>query len=410
MVYCNHENENDRCITGTWSIDELRVAFEKGYRLIDTTEVWIYETEQGDPQDMNKENRMAYDELVENLRQNRRELGTTNGFFTSYTNTFIRLKAESAGYPENCETEAQKEEYILNFYRENNILLRKHKIKKNEALYKVIKSLLNGLFGKLAQKPVNSFTTIIHDIDELNFYLNSDLHEINDVYCCNDNYIVLNWQMKRDDLDNEVETTPGFARQAEKNVSITTGIQTTTNARLRLYSELDKLGDRCFYMDTDSIIFLQRNENEYCPKLENKVGGFTDELVKFRKPGSNFTSYIQEFVSLGPKSYSLKIVSEPLDSPTFEYKYETKCKGITLTGENAKRINFDLMKSFVLGKNYTDQSDDIIMNDFVTEQDRIRTLKNFRLVTRKEQKVLRFTFDKRIIDEDLRTYPFGYKQ
>lgn len=89
MVYCNHENENDRCITGTWSIDELRVAFEKGYRLIDTTEVWIYETEQGDPQDMNKENRMAYDELVENLRQNRRELGTTNGFFTSYTNTFI---------------------------------------------------------------------------------------------------------------------------------------------------------------------------------------------------------------------------------------------------------------------------------------------------------------------------------
>lgn len=162
----------------------------------------------------------------------------------------------STGYPENCETEAQKEEYILNFYRETNILLRKHKYKKNEALYKVIKSLLNGLFGKLAQKPVNSFTTIIHDIDELNFYLNSDLHEINDVYCCNDNYIVLNWQMKRDDLDNEVETTPGFARQAEKNVSITTGIQTTTNARLRLYSELDKLGDRCFYMDTDSIIFL----------------------------------------------------------------------------------------------------------------------------------------------------------
>lgn len=245
MIYCNHENEDDRCITGTWSIDELRAAFAFGYKLIDTTEVWSYDTERGEPQDMNRHNTMSYTELVAHANREERRQRDTPGFFTSYTNTFIRIKAEASGYPLNCESEAQKEEYIKNFYRENNVLLRKHKIVKNDTLYNIAKYFLNSLCGKLIQKEGTSYT-ILHNPSELQFFLNSDLHEIIDIYCCNDNYVVVNWKLKSDDDGNEVEPKPGFAKQSEKNVCITTGIQTTTNARLRLHSELNKLNERFF--------------------------------------------------------------------------------------------------------------------------------------------------------------------
>ena len=51
----------------------------------------------------------------------------------------------------------------------------------------------------------------------------------------------------------------------------------TCYARLKLYSELEKLGSRVLYFDTDSIIFIC-NGTDYSPTLGFYLGDLTNEL------------------------------------------------------------------------------------------------------------------------------------
>lgn len=51
---------------------------------------------------------------------------------------------------------------------------------------------------------------------------------------------------------------------------------TTAWARIKLYSEMQKLGDAVLYHDTDSIIYATNGLND--PPLGNFLGEFTDEL------------------------------------------------------------------------------------------------------------------------------------
>ena len=76
----------------------------------------------------------------------------------------------------------------------------------------------------------------------------------------------------------------------------------TTYARLKLYSELEKLQDRVLYFDTDSIIFVEHTNNttEYKPKLGNYLGELTNEIKKDKG------THIVEFVSSGPKLYAYR--------------------------------------------------------------------------------------------------------
>lgn len=68
----------------------------------------------------------------------------------------------------------------------------------------------------------------------------------------------------------------------------------TAHARLKLYSELEKINDRVLYFDTDSIIYVTR-PGCYNPTLGNYLGELTSEL-------SN-NEFIEEFVSAGQKNY-----------------------------------------------------------------------------------------------------------
>ena len=69
---------------------------------------------------------------------------------------------------------------------------------------------------------------------------------------------------------------------------------TTAQARLKLYSFLERLGERVLYYDTDSIIYLSREGSaEYELPLGDYLGDLTDELAKDYGAGS----YITEFAS-----------------------------------------------------------------------------------------------------------------
>lgn len=62
----------------------------------------------------------------------------------------------------------------------------------------------------------------------------------------------------------------------EKSTNIFVAAFTTAWARMKLYSEMDKLGRAVLYHDTDSIIYASNGEND--PPLGNFLGDFTDEL------------------------------------------------------------------------------------------------------------------------------------
>jgi hypothetical protein len=62
-------------LDGTWVIDEVRLAVDKGYRIIEIQEVYQYEVTQYNPDT------------------------SDGGLFVEYINTFLKLKAEASGYP-----------------------------------------------------------------------------------------------------------------------------------------------------------------------------------------------------------------------------------------------------------------------------------------------------------------------
>lgn len=68
---------------------------------------------------------------------------------------------------------------------------------------------------------------------------------------------------------------------------------------MELYKYLDMLAtDRALYFDTDSVIFTFKY-GDVMPERGDFLGQLTDELAEYG-PGS----YIDEFVSGGPKNYA----------------------------------------------------------------------------------------------------------
>ena len=60
------------------------------------------------------------------------------------------------------------------------------------------------------------------------------------------------------------------------NTNIYIAAFTTSHARLRLYKELEKLGEQVLYHDTDSIVYVSRPGGYEVP--ENMLGEWEDEL------------------------------------------------------------------------------------------------------------------------------------
>lgn len=93
-----------------------------------------------------------------------------------------------------------------------------------------------------------------------------------------------------------------------------------------------KLGDNLLYVDTDSAIFIDNGSVDI--KCGDYLGDLTDKIEE--------GTLITEFVSTGPKSYSLKLLTRDLET-----KYLTKCKGFTLNSKSANRLNFKSFKDMV---------------------------------------------------------------
>jgi hypothetical protein len=122
-------------------------------------------------------------------------------------------------------------------------------------------------------------------------------------------------------------------------VNVAVAAYITTQARLKLYDYLRELCESVLYCDTDSRIFVQKVNEIPKVKAREYLGDLKDELEEF-----GFGSYIEEFVSGGPKNYAFSVFCPSTGKRT------TKCevKGITLKYENSKVIIFTSLRHMIL--------------------------------------------------------------
>ena len=112
----------ERSFWGTFTIIEVLKAIEKGYKVLQIHEVWQFEK-------------------------------TSNDLLSEYVNYFLRLKQESAGFPDWVKTPEDQARYIDKYYRHEGILLRRDKIVENPGLRALAKLCLNSLWGRFAMLP-----------------------------------------------------------------------------------------------------------------------------------------------------------------------------------------------------------------------------------------------------------------
>ncbi|GFU38971.1 uncharacterized protein NPIL_10371 [Nephila pilipes] len=195
-------------------------------------------------------------------------------------------------------------------------------------------------------------------------------HEIKDVFLPTPEIAAFQWTQSNDFITQDSST----------NIFI--AAFTTCHARLKLYSEIEKLNESVLYFDTDSIIYKSDGKND--PPLGNFLGEFTDELN-----GGIITS----FVTGGPKNYAYKLL---------DGSEACKIRGFTLNFQNSLVLNFDSVKELVYSMDTT-RSMTVINPRKITRDKKKRKIEN-----KMEIKTYKMVYDKRVIQEDFNTLPYGY--
>ena len=296
----------------------------------------------------------------------------TGGLFTEYVNRMLKIKQEASGYPAWVVSEEDKNRYVDEYNNKEGILLDKNSRKLNPGLKALSKLLLNSQWGRYAMQTLKTVCKFIKNYKELHDYCNNQQYEVKNLLFPSDEIAMLLYQDCKEMHWGSNQT----------NVVIAAFV--TSQARLKLYSEMKLLGDRVMYVDTDSIIFKQ-NHDLYTPKLGDYLGEFTNEI----DPAEG--SHIIEFVSAGPKNYSYKLNSGITHS---------KVKGISLNFNASKKIDFNQIKQIV-----SNLSEEKIT---VTQKTIVRDKKDWTLHTKTTDKIYRMVYDKRVILDDLSTVPYGF--
>jgi hypothetical protein len=279
--------------TGTWTTIEVEKAVSLGYKILKIYEIVHFSRRSSD-------------------------------LFRSYVQMFLKIKQEAKGWEKlGCTTEESKRNFIEEFRLRQGIELDYNAIDEwNPGKYLIAKLCLNNLWGKFGQRDLFRTTLDTFTHEEFDKIMHNDSYEIHGCVMHNDIVRTLTFKPK-----TEFMSIPGYT-----NIAI--AAFTTAHARLRLYEALEAVKDDVLYMDTDSVIYIDRGNS---PLVTGPLlGDLTDELSS--------KTWITEFVSTGPKSYAYK---DNLGRTT------CKVKGITLNHDTSKLINFEKMKEVVFDPSQT---------------------------------------------------------
>ena len=233
------------------------------------------------------------------------------------------------------------------------------------------KLMLNSFWGRFALNSNKTQCKFIHTIAEWYELIGDDKYDIKDVDFTTGDVATVYFSVKSELFVNSHQT----------NIVLASFV--TSYARIKLLVEMEKLGDRLLYTDTDSLFFIS-NGTDYDPALGDYLGDLTDEIDK--KDG-----YITTFISCGPKNYAYELSTG---------KQKCTIKGFSLNYNASLKLNFDSMK-------------DIVLNDFtkkieVEQVNFTRDKKTWDVSTSIIKKLYSFVYNKRIIVENFNTVPYGY--
>ena len=226
------------------------------------------------------------------------------------------------------------------------------------------------LQGKCSQAPNKTKCTFVYEESELVKYLNDPTVNIKDFHIINENVIVVEHDKFADYI------------QSDDFSNIAVAALTTVYARLHLLQSLNSIEpEQLIYCDTDSILY---KIIEGKPELStgDYLGELTNELPA--------NTYIESFMSSGPKSYGYKMSNG---------QTVLKIKGISLTDINSKVINYEGLRKVLFEK-------ETLKTPFKTQF--VRDKYNGRIFNRKQPKSFRLIFTKRRLLPDYNTVPFGY--
>jgi len=120
---CCHTTDEESALTDTLVIEEVRLAVQKGYRILEVHELYEYNVTRYDPET--------------------RECG----LFAGYINTLLKLKAEAIGYTVWVRSPSEEERCIESFWKCEGIRLGRESIKLNAAKRVLAKLCLNSMWG-----------------------------------------------------------------------------------------------------------------------------------------------------------------------------------------------------------------------------------------------------------------------
>ena len=355
--------DSERQFTHTYCTPELEIAINVGYKIQKVHEV------------LHWSNSEKYNPDTK-----------SGGLFTEYINTFLKLKQEASGFPQNVQSEELEREYVESYLKHEGIQLNIESIEKNSGLRSLAKLALNSFYGKFGQRTNMKQTKFLNDMSDFyNLWLDPskkllDFHVVSE-----------------DILQVEYKHSNDFEPIAQ-NTNVIIAAFCTCWARLKLWSVMYSLGSRVVYHDTDSLIFSTK-EGEFIPPIGEYLGDLTDELSCKQLSCSNKQCsghYIQEFISCGPKNYSYRLNTG---------EYCCKVRGFSLNYRNSQILNFDSMKDALYcwksGKN----------NKLITVKTEIvRDNKTISVYSRQVVKHYGVVYDKRKVLDDLTTLPYGYRR
>jgi hypothetical protein len=170
----------------------------------------------------------------------------TDPLFAGYINTFLKLKMESTGWPKEVKNEEEKTHFVEQYLEKEDVQLDPAKMVKNSALRTLAKLCLNSFWGKFGQRenlPIAQYFTKPEEYFNVVFDVANQLQSVRIISA---KMMLVNY-IKEEEF---IETVP--------TVNAVIAAFVTAQARLKLYSYIEKLQERVLYFDTDSIIYLTR--------------------------------------------------------------------------------------------------------------------------------------------------------
>lgn len=295
-VSCVHTDADRGWVMG-YTHAEILKALELGYIIQHVYEIWHYNEWTSD------------------------DINSPKSLFGSYIKTFMKLKIEKSGWPEELN-DNEKEKYIKDLFENCGVEIEEVNVESNPVQRTIGKLLNNSLWGKLAQRSEVSHVKFINDIAKLQELMNNpNQFEVVDLTKMNEEYTRVTYKIIDEDAIPELSSN-----------CLPVACFVTAYGRLQLYQALEKVEGKLLYCDTDSVIYATKG-----PELPESpyLGGLNREMPQ-RK--------IIEFVAAGPKNYGLLHT----DANGGNQKADVKIRGVKLNYSTAKLLNFHKMKEIIM--------------------------------------------------------------